>query len=153
MLFSLASRHLKARVWEVLAVVVLQTAATIASLELPDLNARIIDEGGRVLVGRGREHEGLASRPAGRDAGPLEAKPEEEQSSKAFSVFALRFVRVRHDAHSRKRIRSIALGDERREGPQGRRGTGGFNRTRKGRFGESGEGVEVKARGHVAMRN
>ena len=45
MLFSLASRHLKARVWEVLAVVVLQTAATIASLELPDLNARIIDEG------------------------------------------------------------------------------------------------------------
>ncbi len=45
MLFSLAWRHFKARVWEVLAVVVLQTAATIAALELPDLNARIIDEG------------------------------------------------------------------------------------------------------------
>ena len=114
---------------------------------------RIIDEGGRVLVGRGREHEGLASRPAGRDAGPLEAKPEKEQSSKAFSVFALRFVRVRHDTHSRKRIRSIALGDERREGPKGRRGAGGFNRTGKGCFGESGEGFEVKACGHVAVRS
>lgn len=45
MLFSLAWRHLKARVWEILAVVVLQIAATIAALELPDLNARIIDEG------------------------------------------------------------------------------------------------------------
>ena len=45
MLFSLSWRHLKERIWEVLAVVVLQTAATIASLQLPNLNARIIDEG------------------------------------------------------------------------------------------------------------
>lgn len=45
MLFTLSWRHLKARSWEILAVVVLQTAATIAALELPNLNARIIDEG------------------------------------------------------------------------------------------------------------
>lgn len=45
MLFPLSWRHLKERIWEVLAVVVLQIAATIASLQLPNLNARIIDEG------------------------------------------------------------------------------------------------------------
>lgn len=45
MLFPLAWRHLKARIWEMLAVVVLQTAATLAALELPDLNAAIIDQG------------------------------------------------------------------------------------------------------------
>lgn len=45
MLFSLSWRHLKERIWELLAVIVLQIAATIASLQLPNLNARIIDEG------------------------------------------------------------------------------------------------------------
>lgn len=45
MLFALSWRHLKVRIWEVLAVIVLQIAATIASLQLPNLNARIIDEG------------------------------------------------------------------------------------------------------------
>lgn len=49
MLFTLSWRHLKERIWELLAVIVLQTAATIASLQLPNLNARIIDEG--VAVG------------------------------------------------------------------------------------------------------
>ncbi|MDC4232286.1 ABC transporter ATP-binding protein/permease [Actinomyces sp. B33] len=49
MLASLAWRHLRARIWEILAVVVLQTAATLAALELPNYNARIIDEG--VAVG------------------------------------------------------------------------------------------------------
>lgn len=45
MLFKLAWRHLRGRAWEVAAVIVLQMAATIAALELPGLNARIIDEG------------------------------------------------------------------------------------------------------------
>ena len=45
MLFKLAWRHLRGRAWEVVAVIVLQMAATIAALELPGLNARIIDEG------------------------------------------------------------------------------------------------------------
>ncbi|WP_022867381.1 ABC transporter ATP-binding protein [Schaalia vaccimaxillae] len=45
MLLTLAWQHLKKRIWEVLAIIVLQIAATIAALELPNLNARIIDEG------------------------------------------------------------------------------------------------------------
>lgn len=49
MFFKLAWRHLRGRAWEVAAVIVLQMAATIATLELPSLNARIIDEG--VAVG------------------------------------------------------------------------------------------------------
>ncbi|MCI1642397.1 MAG: ABC transporter ATP-binding protein/permease [Actinomyces sp.] len=45
MLAKLTWEYLRTRLWEVLAVVVLQTMAAIASLNLPDLNARIIDEG------------------------------------------------------------------------------------------------------------
>ncbi|WP_043535791.1 ABC transporter ATP-binding protein [Actinomyces polynesiensis] len=45
MLFRLAWTYLRTRLGEVLATVALQTLATIAALYLPDLNARIIDEG------------------------------------------------------------------------------------------------------------
>jgi len=45
MLFKLTWEYLRTRVWEVVAVIVLQTLSAIASLNLPDLNARIIDEG------------------------------------------------------------------------------------------------------------
>lgn len=45
MLFRLTWRYLRTRLGEVLVVLALQTVATIAALYLPDLNARIIDEG------------------------------------------------------------------------------------------------------------
>lgn len=45
MLFSLSWRYLKKHIWALLAVLILQLAATIAALQLPTLNARIIDEG------------------------------------------------------------------------------------------------------------
>ena len=45
MLLRLSWTYLRSRLWELIAVVVLQTVASIASLNLPDLNARIIDEG------------------------------------------------------------------------------------------------------------
>lgn len=49
MLFRLVWRHLRHHIPAVVAIVVLQFAATIASLFLPELNARIINEG--VVVG------------------------------------------------------------------------------------------------------
>ncbi len=49
MLLKLTWDYLRMRIWEVLAVIALQTLAAIAALNLPNLNARIIDEG--VAVG------------------------------------------------------------------------------------------------------
>ncbi len=45
MLFTLTWEYLRTRLWEVVSVIVLQTVAAIAALNLPSLNARIIDEG------------------------------------------------------------------------------------------------------------
>ncbi len=45
MLFRLSWQYLRTRLGEVIMVLALQTAATIAALFLPDLNARIIDDG------------------------------------------------------------------------------------------------------------
>lgn len=114
---------------------------------------RIVDEGSHAFVGRGRGHEGLAFCPASRDASPPGAKSEKEQSNKAFSIFASRFMKVCHGVHSRKRIRNIALGDECRGDPKGCQGARGFNRAGKGCFGESSEGLEMKVCGHVAVRS
>ncbi|MGV2448206.1 UNVERIFIED_CONTAM: ABC transporter ATP-binding protein, partial [Bacillus sp. ATCC 13368] len=45
MLFRFVWRYLRTRLLEVIGIIVLQVIATIAALNLPNLNARIIDEG------------------------------------------------------------------------------------------------------------
>ena len=94
---------------------------------------RVRDQGSRVRVGGGRQHEGLASRPARGHAVRRQGDAGEQQAGEAGTVLAVRLGGTGHDAHARSRGRGAALGDQRGESPQRHRARGLGDRARQRR--------------------
>ena len=111
----------------------------------------VIDEGGRIRIGRGGEHEGLTAGPPGRDPRPREPHAQEEEPGEALAMMTIGLLGVRHDAHARRRLSRRPLGDERGEAAQGHRLARRIDRAGERRGGEDGEGVEVKALGGAPL--